>query len=375
LELRGVLMAIEIQCPECSGKLRVGDNLVGKKVKCPKCKAIFPAKEAEEEEVVDEIEEEEEELPKKRKSRNDDDDERISERIRKRRREDEDEEDEDEERPRKRRRRDDDENEDDDYDRPRRSAGNPKEELKWVRLGTFLMFIGSIVTLSAIGLMMLLQILLMTGAWVLQPDWVHLLMVGLPGLGGICTFMTGLVFGILGPKRGPVLGLAIAAVAASGLHLLFAIICLIPQTQSFGGIRVNLGSQWKWAATAIPVFSELALSGFEPLPFFTALFEVATLVLLYLWLRALMLHYKRGADVAQSIVGICISGGAPVLLLIMSLIFYSIEKSGGISSLTTVRVMFWISFSITYAAILAVWVFVLLFTLTVNSFLEYQKPK
>jgi predicted Zn finger-like uncharacterized protein len=367
-------MAIEIQCPECSGRLRVGDHLVGKKVKCPKCKAIFPAREAEEEEVVDEIEEEEEERPRKRKSRDDDDEERISDRIRKRRRDDDDE-DEDEDRPRKKRRRDDDEDEDDDYDRPRRSAANPKKELQWVRLGTFLMFIGSIVTLSAIGLEMLLNILARTGAWGSQPDWVRLLMVGLPGLGGMCTFMTGLVFGILGPKRGPLLGLGIALVAISGLHLLFTIICLIPHGQFFGGIHINIGTQWNRAASALPVFSELGLGGFDPLPFFTALFEVATLVLLFLWLRALMLHYKRGASVVQSIIGICISGGAPLLLLIMSLVYYSIGMSGGMLSPTTVQVMSWISFTINFAAMLTVWGFVLLFTLTVNSFLEYQKPK
>ncbi|HEY7326578.1 MAG TPA: DUF4190 domain-containing protein [Gemmataceae bacterium] len=35
-------MPISVICPECSGKLRVADNLVGKKIKCPKCSATFP---------------------------------------------------------------------------------------------------------------------------------------------------------------------------------------------------------------------------------------------------------------------------------------------------------------------------------------------
>ena len=42
-----------ITCPECDGKLKVPDRLLGKKVKCPSCKAIFQAQppDAEEEEV------------------------------------------------------------------------------------------------------------------------------------------------------------------------------------------------------------------------------------------------------------------------------------------------------------------------------------
>jgi hypothetical protein len=36
-------MSISLNCPQCSGKLRVADNLAGKKIKCPKCSAIFPA--------------------------------------------------------------------------------------------------------------------------------------------------------------------------------------------------------------------------------------------------------------------------------------------------------------------------------------------
>lgn len=35
-------MAISLTCSKCSGKLRVADNLAGKKIKCPKCSAILP---------------------------------------------------------------------------------------------------------------------------------------------------------------------------------------------------------------------------------------------------------------------------------------------------------------------------------------------
>jgi predicted Zn finger-like uncharacterized protein len=33
-----------VQCPNCQQKLRVPDNLLGKKVKCPKCATVFEAK-------------------------------------------------------------------------------------------------------------------------------------------------------------------------------------------------------------------------------------------------------------------------------------------------------------------------------------------
>jgi hypothetical protein len=35
-------MPISMTCPNCNGKLRVADDLVGKKIKCPKCAALLP---------------------------------------------------------------------------------------------------------------------------------------------------------------------------------------------------------------------------------------------------------------------------------------------------------------------------------------------
>jgi Zn-finger nucleic acid-binding protein len=34
-------MPIVVTCPECGGKLRVGDHLVGKRIKCPKCSGLL----------------------------------------------------------------------------------------------------------------------------------------------------------------------------------------------------------------------------------------------------------------------------------------------------------------------------------------------
>lgn len=39
-------MPISLTCPQCSSKLNVADNLVGKKIKCPKCFAVFPTSSA-----------------------------------------------------------------------------------------------------------------------------------------------------------------------------------------------------------------------------------------------------------------------------------------------------------------------------------------
>jgi len=35
-------MPISMTCPNCNGKLRVPDDLVGKKIKCPKCAVLLP---------------------------------------------------------------------------------------------------------------------------------------------------------------------------------------------------------------------------------------------------------------------------------------------------------------------------------------------
>lgn len=38
-------MSLLVQCPNCAGKLNVKDENIGKKVRCPKCKTVFPATE------------------------------------------------------------------------------------------------------------------------------------------------------------------------------------------------------------------------------------------------------------------------------------------------------------------------------------------
>lgn len=40
-------MSLSLTCPQCSSKLRVEDDMAGKKIKCPKCSTVFPTSPAE----------------------------------------------------------------------------------------------------------------------------------------------------------------------------------------------------------------------------------------------------------------------------------------------------------------------------------------
>src|SRR4051794_34775920 len=64
-------MSIESNCPSCGAKVRVPETLLGKSVKCPKCKAIFTAQNPDPgfEEVA-----EDEPRPRRRLARDDYDD-------------------------------------------------------------------------------------------------------------------------------------------------------------------------------------------------------------------------------------------------------------------------------------------------------------
>jgi predicted Zn finger-like uncharacterized protein len=119
-------MPIVIRCPECQRRLRVPDDLLGKAVKCPTCKATFQA--AAEDEAGSPPAPRREEAPRGRARPPEEDYEaRPSPAVRRRRREEEDEFADDE---------------DDDYeDRPRRRRGRRRAEAR------------SAVLVPAIGLM------------------------------------------------------------------------------------------------------------------------------------------------------------------------------------------------------------------------------
>ncbi len=100
-----------ISCPDCGRKLRVPDNLLGKKVKCPGCGVKFAAQVEEELEELEELEEVEEPAPPRR-SRG----EGVQEKPSKSRRRDvEEEEEEEEDGPARHKRREEDEDDGEDY--------------------------------------------------------------------------------------------------------------------------------------------------------------------------------------------------------------------------------------------------------------------
>ncbi|HEV3117170.1 MAG TPA: MJ0042-type zinc finger domain-containing protein [Gemmataceae bacterium] len=143
-----------IQCPKCNRKLRVPDNLLGKKVKCPSCSTTFTAAAGEEELPTAPLIEEEESpkvAPRKPPPRpREEAIEERSERPRRRPRppEDEDEEEdeteaddyedeEEEERPRRRRRPIDEDEDEEEEGRPRREG----RTVDWVKVRQGITFV------------------------------------------------------------------------------------------------------------------------------------------------------------------------------------------------------------------------------------------
>jgi hypothetical protein len=163
-------------CPECDKKLKVPENLIGKKVKCPGCSTMFtaraegvttgrpaPPRRRDEDEDDDRPrsrrrdDDDDEDRPRGRRDRDDDYDDRRrrrdedEDRVRSRRYDDEDD---------RRRRRDDDD--DDDYDRRPRNVGALWRGVKgginlwvmgaWLALGTMGAYIVAIIIVTILGM-------------------------------------------------------------------------------------------------------------------------------------------------------------------------------------------------------------------------------
>jgi predicted Zn finger-like uncharacterized protein len=133
-------MPIIIRCPDCGNQLRVRDEQLGKKVRCPGCKEVFTAEDEDEATLrarIDAISDRP--ITKSRASA---DYEVI-------------EEDEEDDRSRRRRRDDyDDEDDEDDEDRPKKKA-SPRQGWKKVRLGLTLYLIGIFTALGGFFLICL----------------------------------------------------------------------------------------------------------------------------------------------------------------------------------------------------------------------------
>ncbi len=238
-------------CPDCEKKLRLPDNLINTKVRCPGCGSPFlarpdddqaeepapapvrssparkegyserrpaPARQREEE-VVEYEEAAEDSVEEERpRSRARDDDRRVmrgEDRDRSRRREEE-----YEDRPRRRRDEEDDYDEDyDDYDRPRRGGGNTAGGWRMTRLGILLVVIATALTLLALGVGVLgFGVMLVAGAAIFS---------GGPTMGGFFG-MTGGVLAFAG-----VLGLLL--IASSVLHYVGQGMCMaVPDLRGRG---------------------------------------------------------------------------------------------------------------------------------------------
>jgi predicted Zn finger-like uncharacterized protein len=334
-------MSVVLTCPECGGQLRARDEQLGKKVRCPKCKEVFTAESEEDPEAFEEPEEEEEapRRPAVRSRRRDEDD-----RPRQRRAREEGEEDEEEDRPRKRRGRYEDE------EPRRRQERDPRRERAWAGLSILLMLIGTAVNLGALLLLLLLTSLAVLGG-ILSDNWVMLLLVGLPGLGGMMTFTVGAGFSLLGPWKWGGLGFSIATLVLTGMQLLLLLSALIPQDVAVGfGPPLRASIDWQRFASALPVFNAVGLHllassgrggiGLDVVLLFTGLFEAVRLVLAALWLRSVeQTSTKLGAG-GGWLLAVIAAGSSPAVLMLLGILFGVIYRNMTVQSLSSLRALF-----------------------------------
>jgi hypothetical protein len=240
-----------ISCPDCQRKLRVPDNLMGKKVRCPTCSVMFKAIAVGADDPAEDRIQEPDEVPASRR-RAPATDERVSQRPRlgarsddrdeeerpRRRRDEED----DEDRPRSRRDRDD----EDDYDDRGPSRSDQKAGWNKVRIGINLVMIGTWVWLAGAalgGLGGILAIVILGGAITsgslqsgMATGGIGIILLGLSAvLYRICQFvelvMRAVGFGLclaVPPQRGTALKpLAITAFVLACVDILFNILNII----------------------------------------------------------------------------------------------------------------------------------------------------
>jgi hypothetical protein len=355
-----------ISCPDCDKKLRVPDDLLGKKVKCPGCSVMFIANgvgraDAEEEAPrrrggralarEDAIEEKPrggrreappfeglDERPVSRRRRDEEDEEDDRPRARRRR---EDEEDEEDDRPGARRRRDD---EDEDYPRSRRpryedededEAPRPRNQRKgWqgVRTGLNLVVIGGWLEIAyygaavlGAGLMFLLGASLIASLAGSNPNAAQgravggaigmgvglillMIVLGILALGEVILRVTGygLTMQVLPPRRHSALkGLSIAA---------FACAC--------GAIVVNVGGLMLNGFSGLgggPAAMVMG-GGASGLGWLSGLLRLASFVLFLLFLRSVCANLRDDGlarTVVMLLIAWCVFYGVAVLTVIV----------------------------------------------------------
>jgi hypothetical protein len=327
-------------CPECDKKLKVPENLLGKKVKCPGCSTMFTAR-------ADGVttgrpaparrrdDDDEEDRPRSRRDRDDDYDDR-------RRRRDEDEDrvrsrryDEDD----RRRRRDDDE---DDYDdrRPRRSEQDRYDDDRprnvgalWrgVKGGINLWVMGAWLMLATLGAYIVALIFLGMIAFIIQDLWMTMILGGIVYGLVLLAFFAAFVMEMIGmglcmqapsDRDHPTRGLAIACFCC---HIAPIVI---------GLLAVPL-------VLLIPVFG--ALLWFFLMPLNIAL-GIAGVVLWVLFLRSCA-YQARSRDLAERLMNWLITWivfmvAMIVLYGVMFLLTIGAGIAGGVAGLGVMGVFF-----------------------------------
>ena len=225
---------------------------------------------------------------KKKRARDDDDDD--DDRFRSKRRDDDDD---DDDRDRKKRR--DDDDEDDDDDRPRNkkkkkarrddddgsSVRTTRTQWEWARKGISFVNYGFFCQMGSFGGLLLAFLI----SWMGGHEPVILALACIPGLVGFILAGVGFGFIIAGPRRGNMLGLAIALAAVAGVHLLLTFIAAFGE-KSMGGFYVRTSVDWIILSTSFLEFALMVVMKHgEALIICVGLFEIARFVLLTLYLK------------------------------------------------------------------------------------------
>jgi hypothetical protein len=140
---------------------------------------------------------------------------------------------------------------------------------------------------------------------------------------------------VVAPNRNGARGLAIAAAAVGGVHLIFLIVVAFGEagTNSMGGLSIKKGVNWIDLVSSLPYLDTMTLTKMvEAVPMLAGLLEVARAIVLFLCVRALAIFAKewglaRGA--MGVIIGFPSTVGALLLVnLILRLSTSSIKSEG-----------------------------------------------
>jgi hypothetical protein len=341
-----------ISCPDCGRKLRVPDDLLGKKVKCPGCGVKFVGEADDGLEELDEapgrssFSTRSDSSAGRRLARRDDDE---DDRPRRSRRDD----DEGDDRPRRSRRRDDDEDEDEDDDdryRRRRPEGDPVQGWQRVRLGLNLIIFGVWAFVAGIVIYITGSIMLWAfgvaslssaassgspsaasaGAW--NTIWTmgagFIILMGITGLlmlaeQGLRVAGEGFCMGVVPPRRATYLrGLAIAtfALGAAGVLTWYGGFCT-----GYGNLFLTYGGYSNVGALGV---SALGLSG---------TIWLAEKYCLLFFLRGTAVSMRREA-LGRQIVYFMIA--APSVLVLFAMSAFVLACAGGMAVVSSGSNMF-----------------------------------